>query len=432
MIDNLANSTFQTKLKGEFSIDEYLLNNFLFSDNPKSENNFKSNILITSLQDFHKRCQKSHGKLFYEKNYLISLNEIIILIKNSIQAQQQLDKYIYNTIKNNRDSNISKIKELNEKFINELNYNLFSIEKINNDYSSFYQKEEKKSENKKVNKIKHFNTTYIIKNKINSIFNDLAKEVFLNENNKLNNNYGSKDIKANNVKNLKSRRVKSKSEKSNSCNNNCLFNNKVKKSLTKKIENKKINDNTISSYNTRNDDKNYIAKNNNVLSERPSFNNNSNYNLNKSSNLLNENKNFYNFTNKEMANNNQNKTSISKINSSSKTTKSNKNLKAFNIFKICQVMKKDKQKKSNASEPIAKSNGSHCFNDLSELNDYLLKNSLKSLGFSQPNEKQYSGIKKIIVSNTFKPSNFTNHLLNKGKKYINDFKKMDEESKKWK
>ena len=432
MIDNLANSTFQTKLKGEFSIDEYLLNNFLFSDNPKSENNFKSNILITSLKDFHKRCQKSHGKLFYEKNYLISLNEIIILIKNSIQAQQQLDKYIYNTIKNNRDSNISKIKELNEKFINELNYNLFSIEKINNDYSSFYQKEEKKSENKKVNKIKHFNTTYIIKNKINSIFNDLAKEVFLNENNKLNSNYGSKDIKAYNVKNLKSRRVKSKSEKSNSCNNNCLFNNKVKKSLTKKIENKKINDNTISSYNTRNDDKNYIAKNNNGLNERPSFNNNSNYNLNKSSNLLNENKNFYNFTNKEMANNNQNKTSISKINSSSKTTKSNKNLKAFNIFKICQVMKKDKQKKSNASEPIAKSNGSHCFNDLSELNDYLLKNSLKSLGFSQPNEKQYSGIKKIIVSNTFKPSNLTNHLLNKGKKYINDFKKMDEENKKWK
>ena len=435
MIENLANTTFQNKIKGEFSLDELLLNNFLLSDDQKSEKNFKSNILITSLQDFNKRCLKSYGKSFYEKNYLVSLNEIITLIKNSIIAQQHLDKYIYFTGNSEQNSTISKIKELNEKFLNELNYNIFSLEKINNDYSNIIEKKKRNSENKKINKSKHFNTPYNIKNKINSIFNDLAKEVFLNENEKLNSNYGIKEIKTNNEKNINSRRERNKSEKSNSANNISLFNKKIKNVSNKKIENKKIKKNIISSYNTRNEDKNNISKNSNGINEKNSMNNiNSNYNLNQSSNLINEDKNFYNYTNREMANNSQNRNSILKINSTSKTTKSNKNLKSFDIFKICQNLKKDKQKKSNASEPIIRANSSHCFNDINELNDYILKNTLKSLGFSQTNDKQklYAGIKKIIVSNAFKPSNFTNQLLNKGKKYISDFKKMDEESKKWK
>ena len=145
MIENLTNNHFPKKIKNELCIDELILNNLLLSNNKNDEKNFKSNILLKSLQDFYKSCEITYGKLFYQKNYLISLNEIITLIQqNSINAQQQLDKYIYNTTNDNSESNYNNIKKLNEKFINELNYNIFSIEKINNNYYSFNKIKKKK------------------------------------------------------------------------------------------------------------------------------------------------------------------------------------------------------------------------------------------------------------------------------------------------
>ena len=136
------------------------------------------------------------------------------------------------------------------------------------------------------------------------------------------------------------------------------------------------------------------------------------------------------FTSREIANNQQNRNNLLKLNDASKTTKYDKNTKSFDIFKICQNMKKDKQKKNKESAPIIRSNSSNLINDINDFNDNFLKKSLKS----QINEKKKlsTGIKKIIISNTYKPTNLANHLLIKGKKYINEFNKMDEESKKWK
>ena len=414
MIENLTNNTFPKKIKNEICIDELILNNCLLSKNKKDEKNYNSNILIKSLQDFSKRCESSYGKLFYEKNYLISLNEIITLIQNSINAQQQLDNYIYNTNSENSESNINNIKSLNQKFINDLNYNIFSIEKINNNYYCFNKIKKKNYKNKKLSSSRLFVTPHNIKNRINSIFNKIEKEIFINGYEILNGNYTLKEISTYS-ESIKSAKERNKSEKTNN-NNNLL---KGKNQKQKNNESKLVKKRVLSNQNKKYKDKKNSSKSKSVINEN---------------NLSNELRNISTFTSREITNNQKNGNSLLKLSNTSKTTKYDKNMKTFDIFKICHNMKKDKQKKNKDSGPLIRSNSSNLINDINDFNDNFLKKSLKSLGFSQINEKKKlsTGIKKIIISNTCKPTNLANHLLIKGKKYINEFNKMDEESKKWK
>ena len=414
MIENLTNYTFPKKIKNEICIDELILNNCLLSKNKKDEKNYNSNILIKSLQDFSKRCESSYGKLFYEKNYLISLNEIITLIQNSINAQQQLDNYIYNTNSENSESNINNIKSLNQKFINDLNYNIFSIEKINNNYYCFNKIKKKNYKNKKLSSSRLFVTPHNIKNRINSIFNNIEKEIFINGYEILNGNYTLKEISTYS-ESIKSAKERNKNEKTNN-NNNLL---KGKNQKQKNNESKLVKKRVLSNQNKKYKDKKNSSKSKSVINEN---------------NLSNELRNISTFTSREITNNQKNRNSLLKLSNTSKTTKYDKNMKTFDIFKICQNMKKDKQKKNKDSGPLIRSNSSNLINDINDFNDNFLKKSLKSLGFSQINEKKKlsTGIKKIIISNTCKPTNLANHLLIKGKKYINEFNKMDEESKKWK
>lgn len=395
-------------------LDELILNNCLLSKNKKDEKNYNSNILIKSLQDFSKRCESSYGKLFYEKNYLISLNEIITLIQNSINAQQQLDNYIYNTNSENSESNINNIKSLNQKFINDLNYNIFSIEKINNNYYCFNKIKKKNYKNKKLSSSRLFVTPHNIKNRINSIFNNIEKEIFINGYEILNGNYTLKEISTYS-ESIKSAKERNKNEKTNN-NNNLL---KGKNQKQKNNESKLVKKRVLSNQNKKYKDKKNSSKSKSVINEN---------------NLSNELRNISTFTSREITNNQKNRNSLLKLSNTSKTTKYDKNMKTFDIFKICQNMKKDKQKKNKDSGPLIRSNSSNLINDINDFNDNFLKKSLKSLGFSQINEKTKlsTGIKKIIISNTCKPTNLANHLLIKGKKYINEFNKMDEESKKWK
>lgn len=414
MIENLTNNTFPKKIKNEICIDELILNNCLLSKNKKDEKNYNSNILIKSLQDFSKRCESSYGKLFYEKNYLISLNEIITLIQNSINAQQQLDNYIYNTNSENSESNINNIKSLNQKFINDLNYNIFSIEKINNNYYCFNKIKKKNYKNKKLSSSRLFVTPHNIKNRINSIFNNIEKEIFINGYEILNGNYTLKEISTYS-ESIKSAKERNKNEKTNN-NNNLL---KGKNQKQKNNESKLVKKRVLSNQNKKYKDKKNSSKSKSVINEN---------------NLSNELRNISTFKSREITNNQKNRNSLLKLSNTSKTTKYDKNMKTFDIFKICQNMKKDKQKKNKDSGPLIRSNSSNLINDINDFNDNFLKKSLKSLGFSQINEKKKlsTGIKKIIISNTCKPTNLANHLLIKGKKYINEFNKMDEESKKWK
>ena len=315
---------------------------------------------------------------------------IITLIQNSINAQQQLDNYIYNTNDENSESNINNIKSLNAKFINDLNYNIFSIEKINNNYYCFNKIKKKNYKKKKLSNSRLFVTPNNIKNRVNSIFNNIEKEIFINGYEILNGNYTLKEISTYS-ESIKSARERNKSEKTNKNNNNyCLIKNKNKKD--KNNVNNKLKKRVLSNENNKNKDKKKFPKSKTVINEN---------------NLSNEHRNMSTFTSREIANNQQNRNNLLKLNDASKTTKYDKNTKSFDIFKICQNMKKDKQKKNKESAPIIRSNSSNLINDINDFNDNFLKKSLKSLGFSQINEKKKlsTGIKKIIISKFKKKTN---------------------------
>ena len=417
MIENLTNKAFHKKNKNDLCIDDILIDKFLLAENPHDEKIIKSNILLNSLQDFMKKCELSYDKLYYEKNYVISLNEIFTLIQNSIFTQQQLDNYIYNITNDNLESNINCIKILNEKFINDLNYNIFSIEKINNNYYSF-NKIKKNNTNKKLYSKKAFASPNNMKNKINSIFNNIYKEVFINGTDIIRERDAPKGI---NTCNEGYKQIKERSK-------SALTNNNYPKKKNKKPKQEKSNESKKSSKskisNGTSNKKDNIRKNKDKDYKLNSMNENIN-----SDNLSNNNKKINTFSSREMSNNKKYRNSTLQEFKTSKQSKYNKNIKKLDIFKVCQNMKKIK---NGSTGTLARANSSYYFQDLNDFNDSFLRKSLKSIGFSNINDKNTAtiGIKKIIVSNAYRPTNFANHLLKKGKKCISDFKKIDNEENK--
>ena len=103
-----------------------------------------------------------------------------------------------------------------------------------------------------------------------------------------------------------------------------------------------------------------------------------------------------------------------------------------------------KIKNSGMAKSLPRNNNYYQLNDFDD-KDSILKKSLKNvaviqdicnnssineiIGYEEINLKG-GGIKKIIVSNTRKPSNFTNKLLISGQKFINDFKEIKQEEHK--
>ena len=421
MIENLTNKAFHKKIKNDLCIDDILIDKFLLAENPHDEKTIKSNILLNSLQDFMKKCEMNYDKLYYEKNYVISLNEIFTLIQNSMFSQQQLDNYIYNITNDNLESNINCIKILNEKFINDLNYNIFSIEKLKNNYYSFNKIKENNKSKKLYNK-KAFASPNNMKNKINSIFNNIYKEVFINGTDIIRDKNNHKEI---NTYNEITRQTKERSK-------SALANNNYPKKKYKKIKQEKNNESKRSSSKSKisngtSHKKDDIEKNKKKVRDTNKFmtmNENINFD-----NIPNQDKKINTFSSREMSNNKKYRNSTLKEYKTSKQSKYNKNIKKLDIFKVCQNMKKIKNGSTGA---LARANSSYYFQDMNDFNDSFLKQSLKSIGFSNINDKNNTsiGIKKIIVSNAYRPTNFANHLLKKGKKCISDFKKIDNEENK--
>ena len=409
MIENLKNKSYPKKIESELYIDDIKFNKEKLSKtlcikhNNINDNIIKSNILLNSLQDFINRCEATYGKIFYEKKYIISFNEILSLIKQSIIAQQQLDKNVYYNIEKDSHFNISNIKNINEKFINDLNYNILSLEKID-------KKNERKnsinfkSQNSHKNSKKMLITPRNMKNRSNSIFNNIYKEVFINDDETLDNYITKKSSASKTTTNSSRKNIKTLNKR-----NKNIF-------LKKNIKNRTIaNGSTINKEN---------KENNSININRELINRNY-YILNS---LSNDSINI-NFYKKNELNNN-----------SSKPKKSLKNniKENFDIYKACKNMKKGKkinnENKGNKAAILISKSGFFSIdsnNNEESKNNSILKMNLKNLGFNKINANNMrSGIRKIIISNTCKPTRFTNHLLISGKKYINDFKEMDKDNKK--
>ena len=410
MIENLKNKSYPKKIESELYIDDIKFNKEKLSktlcikhNNNINDNIIKSNILLNSLQDFINRCEATYGKIFYEKKYIISFNEILSLIKQSIIAQQQLDKNVYYNIEKDSHFNISNIKNINEKFINDLNYNILSLEKID-------KKNERKnsinfkSQNSHKNSKKMLITPRNMKNRSNSIFNNIYKEVFINDDETLDNYITKKSSASKTTTNSSRKNIKTLNKR-----NKNIF-------LKKNIKNRTIaNGSTINKEN---------KENNSININRELINRNY-YILNS---LSNDSINI-NFYKKNELNNN-----------SSKPKKSLKNniKENFDIYKACKNMKKGKkinnENKGNKAAILISKSGFFSIdsnNNEESKNNSILKMNLKNLGFNKINANNMrSGIRKIIISNACKPTRFTNHLLISGKKYINDFKEMDKDNKK--
>ena len=82
----------------------------------------KSNILLSSLNDFSNKYNSDDRKILSNKKFLLTFNELISLIKEAIQTQVK----IYETDANQ----IETLKNLTQDFINDLSYNIFSFDKI--------------------------------------------------------------------------------------------------------------------------------------------------------------------------------------------------------------------------------------------------------------------------------------------------------------
>ena len=440
MSDNANNKRYHKEIESEICIDEIMLNknyfqksqdlNNISNKNLKNFHSSQANILLNSLQDFYTRYEKDDRKILSNNKFIISFQEIISLIREAMVAQQQIDNIIYNNIDDNKNINNINIQKINQKYITDLSYNIFSFEKIDMGYGFNIKKKKKIYSNISPNNYKFQNDSKLkkssnisispnnIKKEINTIFENIYKEVFINGND---NPF--------NIIERKNNKKKSKNKNHNHERNKSAFikknNNNIKNisplkyhKVSKNKDNQRIN-NTVINTNIKN----------NISYNHSNININNNYNS-KGYNSFSSNKN--NFENKGKNDNKK----VRKSKTFKNKNKGKDKLKSSNIYMACQKI--DMIKNSGNKNILSRSNNNYFNNN----NETFMKKSLKSLGLRDLyNSINYTdiigyeelkfntGIKKIIVSNTHKPSNLANKLLISGQKYIDDFKEINEGTK---
>ena len=439
MSDNANNKRYHKEIESEICIDEIMLNknyfqksqdlNNISNKNLKNFHSSQANILLNSLQDFYTRYEKDDRKILSNNKFIISFQEIISLIREAMVAQQQIDNIIYNNIDDNKNINNINIQKINQKYITDLSYNIFSFEKIDMGYGFNIKKKKKIYSNISPNNYKFQNDSKLkkssnisispnnIKKEINTIFENIYKEVFINGNdNPFNNIERKNNKKKSKNKNHNHERNKSAFIKKNNNNIKNISPLKYHK-VSKNKDNQRIN-NTVINTNIKN----------NISYNHSNININNNYNS-KGYNSFSSNKN--NFENKGKNDNKK----VRKSKTFKNKNKGKDKLKSSNIYMACQKI--DMIKNSGNKNILSRSNNNY-FNN----NETFMKKSLKSLGLRDLyNSINYTdiigyeelkfntGIKKIIVSNTHKPSNLANKLLISGQKYIDDFKEINEGTK---
>ena len=422
MKKNLANKRYQKEVNSEMYIDDNSLKN-------ENRNNYlkeNSNILLSSLEFFFNAYEMKNHQRSSKVRFIISFEEIISLIYETILSQQNVDNLLFNNKKKNAEVLIQKI---NQKFISYISNSIYTLEILDKNIrdnlgikrgsSNFnFHTIRNNIKRKKTHGYKsHISSPTNFKNKINYIFENIYQEVFINDNDKKKKNKKKENSFRENH-NDKMQRTKSAilGKKSNSP---LSFYRDFKKQENKLDKNKRLFKTINSNGRTGNNS-----------------NTNSLYIENKYNTALSTNK-------KEAAEDYKPEKYLGgyKTFKNTKKSKLKNKLKCSDIFLACENI--NKIKNSGTIKSLQKNNIQYQFNEYDDKNS-ILRKSLKNLavgiqdicnnsndviGYEEINLKG-SGIKKIIVSNTRKPSNFTNKLLISGQKYINDFKQMDKFEKK--
>ena len=127
MINNLSNKRYPKEINSEMYIDDNTLKN-------SNKNNLifdNSNILLNSLEFFFNAYETKNQQRSSKIKFIISFEEIISLIKETILSQQKVDKLLYNDKNNNNDIIIQKI---NQKFISFISNNIYTLEVFDHNY----------------------------------------------------------------------------------------------------------------------------------------------------------------------------------------------------------------------------------------------------------------------------------------------------------
>ena len=264
-----------------------------------------------------------------------------------------------------------------------------------------------------------------IKSKINYIFENIYQEVFINDNNP-----------------IKNPKKKKKENDTKSINNNETMTRTKSAILGKK------NNSPLSNYIISKNQDQYLDTNKNKRLFKTVNSNGANTNSNTNTTFFENKYNTAISSSKKGSNNNFDLARLKGTNNIYQQSKKNKkkdkkNLKCSDIYMACENISKIKNSGNVKSLQKNNSNNYYQYNEYDD-KDSILKKSLKNLavgiqdicnnsneiiGYEEINLKG-SGIKKIIVSNTHKPSQFTNKLLISGQKFIDDFKELREEEEK--
>ena len=415
----LANKRYQKEVNSEMYIDDNSLKN-------ENRNNYlkeNSNILLSSLEFFFNAYEMKNHQRSSKVRFIISFEEIISLIYETILSQQNVDNLLFNNKKKNAEVLIQKI---NQKFISYISNSIYTLEILDKNIrdnlgikrgsSNFnFHTIRNNIKRKKTHGYKsHISSPTNFKNKINYIFENIYQEVFINDNDK--------------------------SKKNKKRENSLREKNKDIMQRTKSAILGKKNNSPLSFYRDFKRQEKRFDKNKRLHSNGRRTSNNSNTNSlyieNKYNTALSTNR-------KEVADDYKPEKYFGGY-KTFKNTKKNKlknKLRCSDIFLACENI--NKIKNSGTIKSLQKNNIQYQFNEYDDKNSILKKclknlavgiqdicnNSNDVIGYEEINLKG-SGIKKIIVSNTRKPSNFTNKLLISGQKYINDFKQMDKFEKK--
>ena len=418
MKKNLANKRYQKEVNSEMYIDDDSLKN-------ENRNNYlkeNSNILLSSLEFFFNAYEMKNHQRSSKVRFIISFEEIISLIYETILSQQNVDNLLFNNKKKNAEVLIQKI---NQKFISYISNSIYTLEildknirdnlgiKRGSSNCNFHTIRNNIKRKKTHGYKSHISSPTNFKNKINYIFENIYQEVFINNNDKSKKNKKRENSLREKNKDIMQRTKSAILGKKN--NSPLSFYRDFKRQEKRFDKNKRLHSNGRTSNNS---------------------NTNSLYIENKYNTALSTNR-------KEVADDYKPEKYFGGY-KTLKNTKKNKlknKLRCSDIFLACENI--NKIKNSGTIKSLQKNNIQYQFNEYDDKNS-ILKKSLKNLavgiqdicnnsndviGYEEINLKG-SGIKKIIVSNTRKPSNFTNKLLISGQKYINDFKQMDKFEKK--
>jgi len=428
----MFNNEMTNKYSKDINSENYMNGNTL-KNNLRNNLIFdSSNILLNSLKFFFDAYETKNQQKSSKIKFIISFEEIISLINETLISQQKVDNFIFNDKSENSDIIIQKI---NQKFISYLSNSIYTLEIYENNYLSNQRSKRNNSNinfyNLKIPQKKRKHQSYKsqisspsnIKNKINYIFENIYQEVFINDDNQ--------------IKNTK------KKKKDNQTKTNNYISNDDRMQRTKSAILGKKNNSPLNYY--------VSSKNNELDSDKNKrlfkTSNGNNININTNTNItFFENKyNSTSSTNKRMPlngyNSEKNKSDTINFRQGKKNKKKEKNkLKCSDIYLACENISKIKSIGTMKTLRRNQNQNYFQFNEFDDKDSVLKKslnniargikdicsNSNEIIGYEEINLKG-SGIKKIIVSNTHKPSNFTNQLLISGKKCINEFKELNQE-----